>query len=1230
MAKARDGGRLNNVAAKLGRPLKWIAGIVVAIAILGFLVLPPAVRHFGARLVSDSIGRHVTIEKVRINPFALSMTVSGVNIAEADGQGSAFSFGTLYANLQAESLLRGGPVLRELRLERPQAHFVRLESGRHNWSDVLERFAAKPQEEEEKKDEARFSLNNIRVIDGKLLVEDRAVGLEHELSAINIGLPFLSNLPSKVELFVEPDLSALVNGRPLHVGGQSRPFAKDRETALDIDLDGFDFTPYLAYLPFDAAFKVPEGRLTTRLQLAFSQPPEAAPEVTLTGSVELAGLRLQGAKGEPMLKVPALALSLVDVQPLVGKWHFGRLEISQPEVDVVRLADGQINFQQIIPRPDAAVAVEQPAQSDATPPSPGETATDADAKSPPVFLLDEAKIWGATVRFEDRAAPAPFRTELNDLVLEAKNVGSAPDAVAEVALDFVTDAGEKSSHRDRLRLNPFELEGRVVAENIQASRYAPYYAAALPGGEIRDGRLDATVGYKVSLGEKEAAIDVLAESVVLRQFELALKGRKQALVKLPRLALQAVAVSPAQRTVTIGAVESKGASFALVKARNGKLDALALVDEPTGAKRPAGGRPANANASAKTAAPEKPWSLALERLALDDWAVRFEDRTQAAPIVLQAAAIKLKADGLSTAKGATTKFELDARINKRGRAAVNGTIALDPLKGNFRVDLRSVDLLPLQPYVVEQLNIAISRGTVTTRGTLAFESARDGAVKGRFRGNLAVADFSSIDKNHATDFLRWRSLALADVDLRTAPLAVSIGEVALTDFYTRLILDETGQLNLREIRQQPDAGAATDAPKPAPESSGRTTSVEVPPPATPPPPISIGKILIKQGNIAFSDRFIRPNYDANLTGMEGQLVGLSSDPATLGRLDLQGKVDDTAPVTIGGEFNPFREDRYLDIAASVKDFELTGVSPYSSKYVGYGIRKGKLSADLTYKIEDRKLTATNRLFLDQLTFGDRADSPDAPNLPVQLAVSLLKNRAGEIDLSLPISGSLDDPQFSIGGLVVKAILNLIGKALTAPFALLGSMFGGGEELSQLDFAPGRSSFDTAAQRKIETLAKALTERPALRLEITGQADRASDTAGLKKVILLRMMKAAKLKESVRRSDEAPPLEDVVITAEEYPKWLERVYRDADFKRPRNAIGLLKDLPEAEMEALMIANIAVDDEALRHLAQERAQSVKSRLLEKGEIAANRVFLLAPKVEAAQDAEGGGRSATFSLR
>jgi len=1257
------------------RAAKWTAGVLAAIAILGFLVLPPAVRHFGERALADALGRQVTIERVRVNPFALSMTVNNLRIAEADGQGDAFSFATLYANLQIESLIRGGPVLRELRLEGPHARFARLESGRNNWSDVIERFAAKPPSEDE--GEAGFSVNNIRIIDGDVVFEDQMVGLKNELSQLDIGLPFLSNLPAKVDLFVEPVVSALVNGRPLRLEGKTRPFSEDRETVLDVVLDGFDFTPYLAYLPFDAAFKVPEGRLTTRLEVAFSQPEEAGAKLAVKGTVELAGFRLENAAGEAMLNVPSLVLDLADVQPLGGQWHFARLEIARPEVDVVRLADGKLNFQEILPTAKAtpaaatdgtqdgnnAPAKSAPAEGDAQRPggknatgtngenSPGEKAGDANAagpstgsgsaasdnagakegkSAPTVFALDHAKIDRAKIRFEDRTTATPFRTELKDVVIEAKNLGTAPETVADVAVDFTTDADEKSSHRDRVRLVPFELDGHIAAENLLASRYAPYYGAALPGGEIRNGRVDAAVKYTVKAGEGEPAIDVLAESVVLRDFELALKGQSPALAKLSRLAIENVAVAPAERAITVGLVESKGASFSLVRGRDGKLDALRLLDSPSGSAggtKPASGKSGNAEAA-------KPWSFVVEKLALDDWAVRLEDRTQAKPVVTQASAIKLTADGLSSAKGATTKLDLDARINRGGRAAISGTITLEPLKGSFRIDLRKVDLLPLQPFVVEQLNIAIARGNLTSRGTLAFDTARDGTLKGSFKGNLGVADFSSIDKNHSTDLARWRALNLTNIDLRLSPLAVSVAEIGLTDFYTRLILDETGQLNLREIRQPPDGGETADEPseaKPKPETKGRTTTVEVPPPpAEPPPPVAVGKIVIKKGNIEFSDRFVRPNYDANLTGMEGELVGLSSDPSTLARLDLQGKVDNTAPVTVAGEFNLFRQDRYLDIAASVKDFELTGVSMYSGKYVGYGIEKGKLSADLNYKIEDRKLTATNRVFLDQLTFGDKVDSPDALNLPVQLAVSLLKNRAGEIDLRLPISGSLDDPQFSIAGLVFKAIVNLVGKALTAPFALLGSMFGGGEELSYLEFAPGRTSFSPDAEEKVATLAKALTDRPALRLEITGRADRASDTEGLKKVRLERAMKAAKLKASSRDDADAPAFDQVVIGPEEYPKWLERVYRDAEFDRPRNMIGLLKDLPPAEMEALILANTPVGDEALRQLAQERAQAVKTALLEKGQVPAERIFLLAPKVEAGGGEDGAGRRVVFSLR
>jgi hypothetical protein len=245
-------------------------------------------------------------------------------------------------------------------------------------------------------------------------------------------------------------------------------------------------------------------------------------------------------------------------------------------------------------------------------------------------------------------------------------------------------------------------------------------------------------------------------------------------------------------------------------------------------------------------------------------------------------------------------------------------------------------------------------------------------------------------------------------------------------------------------------------------------------------------------------------------------------------------------------------------------------------------------------------------------------------------VSLLKNRKGEIDLNVPVSGTLDDPQFSVGGLVIKALINLIGKAITAPFALLGSMFGDGEELSRVGFEPGRAVVDDAAAEKLATLAKALSDRPALKLEITGRADTDSDPDGLRKVLLERSVKAAKLKDLVRRGEEAPSLDEVELDATEYAKWLERVYRDADFNRPRNAIGFLKDLPVAEMEALLLANTAVDAAAMQQLAQQRAQSVRSRLVDEGGIAPDRVFMRAPDVGAGKEGEEVPRSVEFSLK
>ena len=286
------------------------------------------------------------------------------------------------------------------------------------------------------------------------------------------------------------------------------------------------------------------------------------------------------------------------------------------------------------------------------------------------------------------------------------------------------------------------------------------------------------------------------------------------------------------------------------------------------------------------------------------------------------------------------------------------------------------------------------------------------------------------------------------------------------------------------------------------------------------------------------------------------------------------------------------------------------------------VEKGKLTLELNYHIEKKELRSDNKIFVDQFTFGNKVESPDATSLPVNLAISLLKNNRGEIDLNLPISGSLEDPQFSVGGLVIKVIVNLFVKAVTSPFALLGSMFGGGEELSSVEFAAGRARLDVAATKKLESLAKALTERDSLKLEITGRADPETDAEGIKRVAIDRAVRREK------RKDMKDPDGEIEVSDDEYPVYLKRAYKEAKFPKPRNLVGMQKDIPVEEMEKLMLANFPASDDDVRTLAVRRGEAVQTWLIEQGKVPTERVFQLPPKIE--KDDKGKASRADFSLR
>ncbi len=587
---------------------------------------------------------------------------------------------------------------------------------------------------------------------------------------------------------------------------------------------------------------------------------------------------------------------------------------------------------------------------------------------------------------------------------------------------------------------------------------------------------------------------------------------------------------------------------------------------------------------------------------------RTEDHTRAEPAVVVADEISVRADNLTTIKGRQGTTVVSFRLNKGGTATINGPVGLTPLSAQLAVRLKAIDPRPFQPYFTDLVKIHVTRGTVSTAGNLSLSHQDESGLQAVYKGNASVAQFGSVDKVHAQDFLTWQSLAFGDLDVGYNPTYVHIAKVALTDFYARLIVHPDGSVNLAQIMEK---GIREEKPA-SPDTSTTTpppTAAETPRQAG--PDIRIRTITLQGGRISFSDASVKPPYSMDLAELGGRVSGLSSGETTLADVELRGKVDQFAPLEIVGKINPLREDLYVDLKARFKDMDLSPMTPYSGKYVGYTIEKGKLSFDLNYQIAKRKLDSTNTLFLDQFTLGDQVESPTATNLPVRLAIALLKDRNGEIHLDLPVSGSLDDPQFSVWKVVLQILVNLISKAATAPFALLGALIGGGEELGYLEYEPGSATVSDANAKKIETLVKALYERPTLKLEIEGHADIEKDREGLRQYQFIRKLKVQKFNQHLKQGQPSIPADELSLEPAEYEPYLKLAYKAETFPKPRNLLGFAKDLPVSEMEKLMLTHIQITDDDLRLLVAHRALKVKEAILQSNEVEPERLFIIEPK-------------------
>lgn len=787
---------------------------------------------------------------------------------------------------------------------------------------------------------------------------------------------------------------------------------------------------------------------------------------------------------------------------------------------------------------------------------------------------------------------------------------------------------------------PLSLTGHLALQDVElelagASQAQP---TRLSWNSLRfDGQ--TRLGWPIQSQTGELAVEL--ENGQLQIDGLTLHENKQQPLRLGKLLLQDAYLTLAERRLFVGKISLEQPELQLQRDARQRwmfenwLAALGQETSGAGTKAGAGsGTKQRKGQPDRTDEPIQPntadrvagWQLQLDKLQLVDGRLGFLDHSTARPVRLQLEALQLSTGRWSNAPQQDQSMPLDLSLKLVPQAAGKaGTMGALRYQGQVKLPSPAadghpaqafssqgkleLDELPLQqfePYFAAALNLELLRAELGLRASVDLSLPPEG-LQLALRGDGEIERLRTSTLDPAERLLDWKSLGLRglQLDLKAGALSrLKVAETALSDYYAHIVIDPKGLINLQQLLRQPEASAK---------------------PAAPQAQLEFGPITLVKGQVDFQDHFIRPNYSAHLSELTGRLGGFSNRPTQpgaapeLAALSLRGKAEGQASLEIEGQLNPLAQPLALDIRAKVDDLELPPLSPYSVKYAGHGIERGKLGMDVRYQVApDGQLQANNQILLKQLQFGERVEGSEAPNLPIRLAVSLLADSNGVIDLNLPISGSINDPQFRIGPIVWRMVLNLIGKAITAPFALIAHALGGSaEDFNQLDFALGSASLDAAAQARLEQIAQTLNKRSDLQLTLQGQSHLEGERSAYQQAQLQQRLLEEK-KRQLARSGKLPDTVEPPTTTEA-PKLLAEVYRRADMPKPRNLIGLARELPTAEMEKLLLAAIPVDADRMRELALDRAGQVRDELVRLG-VDHNRIYLLAPTSPPTNSQEG----------
>jgi hypothetical protein len=844
-------------------------------------------------------------------------------------------------------------------------------------------------------------------------------------------------------------------------------------------------------------------------------------------------------------------------------WGLAQLHLDTPYVAVRILPDGRLSVSDLLgaPRADSA----------------------GPAETPRALEISDLFIAGGTILYQDLSRPEPFTKFIDSLDLALKDFTTVPQKEGTYEFEAVTKQNERLHWRGNIALAPLRSAGLIELANIRASTLTDFMADRLRFS-AGSGTFSARAEYTFDDAPGGATFALRAGSLDITGLVLTSASDTLPPVSLPSLHAGGISMDEPGNAITIDEI----------RARDGLLRTAYLADGTLTLQQVL--TPVARSADSSTGR----MKLLIRKLSTKDFSFFFADKTLEPEAPLTVTGIDLELSDLSYGAPGTGQLSASAVLNGAGSVRTNGTLSLEPRRFAVDLEISGSPLGALEPYVRRHSRAEILGGTYGLRGKFSYSTKADRSDI-RFRGGFTCEHGRIGDPVLQEDLLRWDRLEIRSVDYRTLPPSLQIAEIVATRPYARVIVSQDRTLNLQHLKAE-DSTAAGGKQDTA--SEALTT---------------IGRVRVEDGSMNFADLSLSPNFTTGIQQLQGSITELSSKQLARADVDLAGRVDGYAPVTIKGQINPLSDVAYTDILMTFNGIELTTFTPYFSKFAGYKIERGKLTMNLQYKLNARHLDGENKIVLNQLTLGDKVESPDATSLPVKLAVALLKDSKGVIDFDIPISGSLDDPEFSIFPIVLKVLMNLLWKIVTAPFALLGSLFGGGgEDLQYVVFPPGIDSLGQDQYAKLQAVARGLTERPALQLELRGVSGPVEDRKALAEAAFLSRIRTSG-NGPLKGSEEKRILEIYRLTFKEDPEKL--VGAEPREENARDSIALFR------ARERLVDSVQISDSDLRALAQRRAAAIRGYLSGRGMIDPGRIFL--QEVDTAAKAVEGLIRATMTL-